>query len=151
MEEDEVEEPQTNQENEESYSLKRPKTERGPNFTEEESPEKAPQGAEVKPSRSNSLKLFSIFSKPIISFNQKPIKFNSNPTDIEVKNPPKRKTAKARNQRRQRQRQTKLQTILLGQQLQQMTIQTALSIEKISKEKKNIYHLIQPNLFPSAL
>merc|ERR1712045_21081 len=49
MEEDEVEEPQTNQEKEESYSLKRPKTERGPNFPEEESPEKAPQGAEVKP------------------------------------------------------------------------------------------------------
>ena len=45
MEEDEVEEPQTNQENEESYSLKRPKTERDPDYTEEESPEKAPQGA----------------------------------------------------------------------------------------------------------
>ena len=60
VEEDEVEEPQTNQENEESYYLKRPKTERGPNFTEEESPEKAPQGAEVKPSRSNSLKLLRI-------------------------------------------------------------------------------------------
>ena len=42
------------------------------------------------------MKLFSIFSKPIISFNQKPVKFNSNPTDKEVKIPPKRKTAKAK-------------------------------------------------------
>ena len=50
----------------------------------------------MKPSRSNSLKLFSIFSKPIISFSQKPIKFNSNPTGKEVKIPPKRKTAKAK-------------------------------------------------------
>ena len=48
MEEDEVEESQTNQENDESNSLKRPKTERDPDYTEEESPEKAPQGAETK-------------------------------------------------------------------------------------------------------
>ena len=65
MEEGEVEESQTNQGNDESNSLKRPKTERDPNYTEEESPEKASQGTEVKPSRENSLKLFSIFSKPI--------------------------------------------------------------------------------------
>ena len=96
MEEDEVKESQTNQGNDESNSLKRPRTERDPDYTEEESPVKAPQGAEVKPSRANSLKLFSIFSKPIISFNPKPIKFNSNPTDKEVKIPPKRKTAKAK-------------------------------------------------------
>ena len=48
VEEDEVEEPQTNQENGESYSQKRPKTERGPNFTEEsrESPPRSRGEAE---------------------------------------------------------------------------------------------------------
>ena len=108
MEEDEVEEPQTNQENDESNSLKRSKTERDPDYTEEESPEKALQGAEVKPSRANSLKLFSIFSKPIISFNSKPIKFNSSPKDKEVKIPPKRKTAKAK---KSKETETKTNTI----------------------------------------
>ena len=62
----------------------------------------------MKPSRANSLKLFSIFSKPIISFNPKPIKFNSNPTDKEVKIPPKRKTAKAK---KPKETETKTNTI----------------------------------------
>ena len=93
MEHEDDEDKPTDQVKVESVSQKRPRTERDPEDPKGESPDKDSQKVEEKPSRSKNLKLFSIFTKPIISFNSKPIDFKSEPN---VKNPPKKTTAKAK-------------------------------------------------------
>ena len=88
---DVVEEGPTDQETVESHSQKKHRPVSDPEDHEEESPDGDRKKKEEKPNR--SLRLFSIFTKPIISFNSKPTVFNSNP---EVKNPPKKIPAKAK-------------------------------------------------------
>ena len=90
---DDVEEDPTNQETVESHSQKRSRPARDPEDPKGESPDGDNQRKEEKPGR--SLKLFSIFTKPIISFNAKPTTFKSNQVTKEVKNPPKKIPAKA--------------------------------------------------------
>ena len=77
-------------------SQKRPRTESDPEDTEKESPDDDKQKTKEKPSESKHLKLFSIFKKPIISFNSRPIDFKSSSAKSDVKNPPKKKPAKAK-------------------------------------------------------
>ena len=91
---EDVEEETTDQETVESRSHKRSRPVRDPEDPKEESPDGDRQKREEKPSR--SLKLFSIFTKPIISFNAKPTNFKSNQVPKEVKNPPKKIPAKAK-------------------------------------------------------
>ena len=91
---DDVEEEPTDQETVESHSQKRSRPVRDPEDPKEESPDGDRQRREEKPSR--SLKLFSIFTKPIISFNAKPTTFKSDQVSKEVKNPPKMIPAKAK-------------------------------------------------------
>ena len=88
---DDVEEGPTDQETVESHSQKKHRPVSDPEDHREESPDGDRKKKEEKPSR--SLRLFSIFTKPIISFNSKPTIFNSN---HEVKIPPKRNPAKAK-------------------------------------------------------
>ena len=88
---DDVEERPTDQETVESHSQKKHRPVSDPEDHREESPDGDRKKKEEKPSR--SLRLFSIFTKPIISFNSKPTIFNSN---HEVKIPPKRNPAKAK-------------------------------------------------------
>ena len=82
----------------ESQPQKRPRTKSDSECNEEESPEDDKQKEEEKPSRSNNLKLYSIFThKPILSFSSKPTTFKSEPVPNEVKkNPPKKYPAKAK-------------------------------------------------------
>ena len=88
---DVVAEGPTDQETVESHSQKKHRPVSDPEDHEEESPDGDRKKKEEKPNR--SLRLFSIFTKPIISFNSKPTVFNSNP---EGKNPPKKIPAKAK-------------------------------------------------------
>ena len=88
---DDVEERPTDQETVESHSQKKHRPVSDPEDHREESPDGDRKRKEEKPNR--SLRLFSIFTKPIISFNSKPTVFNSN---LEVKNPPKKIPAKAK-------------------------------------------------------
>ena len=91
---DDVEEGPTDQETVESHSQKKHRPVSDPEDHREESPDGDRKRKEEKPNRSlRSLRLFSIFTKPIISFNSKPTVFNSN---LEVKNPPKKTSAKAK-------------------------------------------------------
>ena len=73
---------------------KRSRPVRDPEDPKEESSDGDKQKIEEKPSR--SLKLFSIFTKPIISFTSKPTTFKSTQVPNEVKNPPRIIPAKAK-------------------------------------------------------
>ena len=90
---DDVEERPTDQVTVESQSQKRSRPVRDPEDPKEESSDGDRQKIQEKPNK--SLRLFSIFTKPVISFNSKPTAFKSNPVTI-VKNPPKKIPAKAK-------------------------------------------------------
>ena len=109
----------------------------------EESPDGDRKKKEEKPSR--SLRLFSIFTKPIISFNSKPTVFNSN---LEVKNPPKKIPAKAKkrsknNTGKETKTNNKITNYFLGSTAAADETSTNLTLTKTPSEKIDFSDMAQ--------